>query len=224
MLERIPLFPLDVVLFPGMVLPLHIFEPRYRKMVQDCVDSGTPFGMVWSEEEPVVLSPDRPLIGTTALLTEVASLPDGRFNISTVGGERFRVRRLSYEEPYLVGHVEALPARHATSPLAYRYVPLLQALLARYLALVDEIVDQEVEIDADADDPASLAYIVAIVYQCQNWRKQEILAIESVPHLLQAEVDLLRTEIPILEQILLLRDQERLPRLFGASLAVYGMN
>lgn len=224
MLERIPLFPLDVVLFPGMVLPLHIFEPRYRTMIQDCVDSGMPIGLVWNEEEPVVLSPDRPLIGTTALLTEVASLPDGRFNISTVGGDRFRVRRLSYDKPYLVGHVEALSSRHATGPLAHRYVPLLQALLARYMTLVDEIVDQEVEIDADVNDPASLAYIVAIVYQCQNWRKQALLAIESIPHLLKAEVDLLRVEIPLLEQILLMRDEERLPRLFGASLAVYGLN
>ncbi len=222
--QSIPLFPLDVVLFPGMVLPLHIFELRYQQMVRDCVASGEPFGLVWAEEEPLTIPTDRPLVGTTAIITEVEPLPDGRFNISTVGNERFLVRSFSYEQPYLVGDVEPYPASGAESPAVAECRPTLIHLFRRYVELLDKVADNEVSIEAIPDDATTLAYIVAVYYQCQNWRKQELLAIESIPELMRHEIELLRVENPLIEQIHRYQALGEIPPLVATSLAVYGLN
>jgi Lon protease-like protein len=222
--QTIPLFPLDVVLFPGMVLPLHIFEPRYRKMVQDCTVNGGGFGMVWTESEPVELPLDQPLIGTRAIITQVEPLPDGRFNIQTVGGERFRVRNLSYDEPYLVGHIEPFPAVDANSREAKRLTPPLAALLRQYLKLLSEALGQEIAVSQMPVDAITLAFVVAILYQCPNPTKQELLSIESIPEMMQKEIEILSVENAIIRQALTLRNQGALPVLVEGSLIAWSLN
>lgn len=223
-LQAIPLFPLDIVLFPRMVLPLHIFEQRYRQMVKDCVASGEPFGLVWVEEEPVILDPARPLIGTKATMTEVVPLHDGRYNINTVGSERFIVRRLSYENLYLTGHIEPFPATEADTGAARARMKKLIPLLEKYLVLLSRAADQEIRIDPMPDDPATLAFAVAVLYQGQNWRKQELLSIQSIVALLSVEIALLRVEIPLVEQMLEQKELGRISPLISGSLAMYGVN
>lgn len=222
--QTIPLFPLDVVLFPGMVLPLHIFEPRYRKMIRDCVASGEGFGMVWTESEPVELLPDQPLIGTRAMLTEVEPLDDGRFNIQAVGGERFRVRSLSYEEPYLVGHIEPFPPRAAQSRAARSLMAPLTRLLQDYLALLSQALGQEISISQTPADATTLAFVVAILYQCPNPVKQELLAIESIPDMMRKGMDLLRVENAIIRQGLVMREEGTVPPLVEGSMISFGLN
>jgi Lon protease-like protein len=223
-LQTLPLFPLDMVLFPRMVLPLHIFETRYRQMVKDCVQTGGPFGLVWTEGEPVILDPDRPLIGTKAVMTEVTPLSDGRYNINTVGSERFLVRRLSYENLYLTGHVEPYPAIDPETPAAYARMNRLFPLLHHYLSLLSDAADQEIKLDEIPEDPITLAFTVAVLYQGQNWRKQELLSIQSIPHLLQKEIDLLSVENPIVEKMLLQKARGKISPLISGSLAMYGVN
>lgn len=222
--EMIPLFPLDVVLFPGMVLPLNIFEPRYRKMVRDCLINGNPFGLIWAESEPIQLSSDKPLIGTKAMMTAVQPLPDGRFHINTVGSERFLVRRLHTHEAYLMGDIEPYPSLERNSTEAHEYVPQLSQLFESYLKLLSQASEQRVSISPMPDDPATLAFVVAILYQGQNWRKQELLAIESVPDLMRQEIELLRIENPLIEQTLHLLHQRMLPPLMAGYLATYSLN
>src|ERR1035437_897137 len=97
---ELPLFPLNVVLFPGQTLPLHIFEPRYRTMIQRCIEQGQPFGVVLAREEDA--SPYT--IGTAARITQIERLPDGRMNILTVGVERFILQNVyEGEDEYLIG-------------------------------------------------------------------------------------------------------------------------
>ncbi len=223
-IQTIPLFPLDVVLFPGMVLPLHIFEPRYRKMVRDCIANGEPFGLLWAEEEPLQAQQDRPLVGTTALITSVEALEEGRFNISTLGGERFQVRGFSYDEPYLVGYVEPYPARDDESVEAERSRPVLLRLLRRYVSLLDKIADNPILLEDIPDDLTQLAYLVAVYYQCQNWRKQELLAIESLEALLRREIELLRVEIPLVEQALRYQSLGQMPPFIASTLAIHGLS
>jgi Lon protease-like protein len=223
-LQTIPLFPLDVVLFPGMVLPLHIFEPRYRQMVRDCMIRGEAFGMVWAENEHVELLPDRPLIGTKAMMTEVMPFPDGRFNINTVGSERFMVHSLSQQEPYLVGNIEEFPSVGGDSSAAQRYVRPLTKLFMEYMALLGETMGQEVTLDPLPDDPTILSFVVAILYQCQNWRKQELLAIRSIPELMSCEIEMLRVENPLLREALQMREMDRIAPMIVGSLAIYGLN
>src|SRR5215472_14948411 len=104
--ERIALFPLNVVLFPGAPLPLHIFEPRYRQMVNDCLEEKTEFGMLLAMPKGVARA------GCTAEIVDVAKrYPDGRMDILTMGRAPFRVVELFQENPLLEGHVDYLEDR-----------------------------------------------------------------------------------------------------------------
>jgi ATP-dependent Lon protease len=104
--ERIPLFPLNVVLFPGEELPLHIFEPRYRRMVRTCLDNRSPFGMLLAMDDGIVR------VGCTAEILEVVKrYPDGRMDILNVGRDIFRVVDLFTEDSLLEGAVDYLEDR-----------------------------------------------------------------------------------------------------------------
>src|SRR3712207_2748253 len=108
---RLPLFPLHSVLCPGVALQLHIFEPRYRELVARCIEREEPFGVLLIRDgREVGGAPARVAdIGTTAIIREASRYPDGRFDIMTVGGRRFRLESLlDGDEPYLVGDVRYL--------------------------------------------------------------------------------------------------------------------
>jgi hypothetical protein len=109
-LTELPLFPLNnVVLFPGMKLPLHIFEERYRAMIGACSRDDAPFGVLLIKEGQEVGEPAHPFpIGTTARITQVQQLEDGRMNISTQGERRFEVVEIIQQVPHLVGRVRYL--------------------------------------------------------------------------------------------------------------------
>ncbi len=103
---RLPLFPLNVVLLPGADMPLHIFEPRYRQMVRDCLEAKSPFGMLLALPNGMVGT------GCTAEILEVTSrYHDGRCDILTVGREPFRIVELFPEEPLMRGDVDFLEDR-----------------------------------------------------------------------------------------------------------------
>jgi Lon protease-like protein len=108
--DRLPLFPLNVVLLPGADLPLHIFEPRYRQMVRECLDAKSPFGMLLALPNGIAGT------GCTAEILEVTKrYPDGRYDILTVGRSPFRVVKLFDREPLLRGEVDYLEDRPAPS-------------------------------------------------------------------------------------------------------------
>lgn len=99
--NRIPLFPLDVVLLPGVPLPLHIFEPRYKLMTQRCLDERLEFGVILTRSDGIAP------VGCTAEIAEVVKrYPDGRMDIHTVGRSRYRIEEVFEEKPYLEGQIE----------------------------------------------------------------------------------------------------------------------
>lgn len=104
--SRLPLFPLEVVLFPGTPLPLHIFEPRYRTMLADCLAADERFGLL-----PPARDGSPPLSGTVGCIARIRAsheLPDGRSNIVVVGERRFLLRQaLTADSPYLIGLVDS---------------------------------------------------------------------------------------------------------------------
>jgi Lon protease-like protein len=107
----IPIFPLRSVLCPGVALPLHIFEERYRLMIGRCIDRDEPFGVVLLREGGEVgpWHGQVAAVGTTAAIRRAGAYPDGRMDILTVGQQRFRLEGLDQDsEPYLVGHVSLL--------------------------------------------------------------------------------------------------------------------
>ena len=135
---RIPIFPLpNVVLFPHVFLPLHIFEPRYREMVADTIDGDRLIGMVllrngWQRH----VGPDPPIfpIGCAGRITHVASLPDGRYNIVLRGLQRFRVQDEDHSRAYRVAGVESLPDH----PTAAEDGPRLHAARTRVERLLEQ--------------------------------------------------------------------------------------
>ncbi len=101
--DYLPLFPLNVVLFPEMLLPLHIFEERYKEMISGCLRSNSPFGILYSHEDRVET------IGCTAEISQVVKrYPDGRMDLVAAGRERFQVIFFDSEKAYLRGSVELL--------------------------------------------------------------------------------------------------------------------
>ena len=104
---ELPLFPLHTVLFPGMPLPLHIFESRYKQMIDYCLKENSTFGVSLIHRGSEAFGPlaEPHKIGCTARIIEVQPLDDGRLNIVTVGERRFRIHSLNFDMPYLLGKV-----------------------------------------------------------------------------------------------------------------------
>ena len=101
---KIPLFPLELVLFPGMPLPLHIFEPRYREMIAECIAGNAPFGVVRAQRDGLAI------VGCTAQVVRVLRrYPDGRSDILTQGIDRFEIEQLDNSRTFLQAQVDMLP-------------------------------------------------------------------------------------------------------------------
>ena len=108
-LLELPLFPLNLVLFPGMRLPLHIFEERYKTMITNCIERKTPFGVLLIKEGREAGGPAEPFrIGTTARITQNTQLEGGRLNILTIGEKRFELVEIVSSTPFMVGNVRFL--------------------------------------------------------------------------------------------------------------------
>jgi ATP-dependent Lon protease len=101
--QHIPLFPLNVVLLPGMTLPLHIFEPRYKRMMKAVMDDEIPFGVVLSRESGIAT------VGCTALVRRLArTYPDGRMDVITLGESAYRIRAVHKDKEYLEATVDLM--------------------------------------------------------------------------------------------------------------------
>ncbi len=188
---ELPLFPLNVVLFPGQTLPLHIFEPRYRAMIQRCIEEDAPFGVLLAQDDD-----DGPhTIGTAARITQVERLADGRMNILTVGTERFELRnvRLS-DEQYLIGDVVAYPFKNDQQP-PERLQSHVAALLRQYLKLLGEFSGVEFKMRQFPEDATALAVFAAIAMQLPLEDKQELLSTERVADMLSLEAEILEDEL-----------------------------
>ncbi|GAA4961072.1 LON peptidase substrate-binding domain-containing protein [Actinoplanes utahensis] len=218
MSDRLPVFPLSTVLFPGLVLPLHIFEERYRALVRELVASSaeTPheFGVVTlrhgsevapdpgedaAPPQPLVAAGDLYDVGCTAELRHVTELPDGRFDIMTVGRRRFTV--LSVEqgaEPYLTARVRWLPDEEEPSQTAQILAPRVLTAFRTYLELLrpnSEVLDQV------PDDATVLSHLVAATAQLTVEERQMLLAMPDTASRLRAELRLLNREAGLLARV-----------------------
>jgi Lon protease-like protein len=190
-----------------MSLPLHIFEPRYRQLVDNCLETNSPFGVVLIKSGPEVGGAAVPhTVGTTARISAVERLPAGRLNIEAVGQHRFQIVDLHDDEAFLTGTVADFPLAGAGERLAWRSARALLPWLRRYLGLLGEAAETRLEHKELPRDPASIGYLAAIVAQIPVAEKQELLATGAAAELLQRERAIYRREVSLLRAM---RDSDR---------------
>lgn len=182
--NRLPLFPLPLVLVPHMPLPLHIFEDRYRKMVTYCLEQNEPFGVVYAG------SRETRAIGCTARITRVVKrYDDGRFDIVSVGEDRFRTERSVQDEPWPVSEVTYFEDQDGD-----RIADLVNLSrdvvkkLELYAAVVGGTVDRDALV---ALEPKQLSFVTSASGMFSLEQRQGLLELTSTMQRLEAVRDML---------------------------------
>jgi Lon protease-like protein len=206
MSQSLPLFPLGTVLYPGLVLPLHIFEERYRELVRDLLDGPEPqqFGVIAIREgRETGVAGVRALheIGCTAILRQVDEQEDGRYNLVTVGADRFRLLRLDDSRAYLQAEVDLLPDDTGDEAAAGLAVTAVQEAFLAYLEVLAQRGATRVNVPELPDEPVLLSYVVAASVVADLHDKQALLAEPDALRRLTAERTLLLRETTLLRAL-----------------------
>ena len=200
-LQYLRLFPLErVVLYPGMELPLVVFEDRYQVLVKECTEENAPFGVVLLRSGQEVGDPEAEThgVGTTARIQKTEQMGSGQIRVTALGERRFRVHSLSHELPYLSAQVEFLSDEEPIGPSE----ELVQRVrgnaneLARAIMAVRGGWIREVSFPSD---PATLSYLVAQMLRGRRRLQQRLLE-ATVSERLEQEAELLERAIPSLRQ------------------------
>jgi len=203
--DDLPLFPLGTVLFPGLVLPLHVFEERYRALVRHLIElpEGTPreFGVVairrgWEVEQQSALTLHD--VGCVAQIRQVTAHPDGRYDLTTVGTRRFTVGKVHDDrQPYLIAEVDWLDEATGRTEEVDRLVPTVLDLFQRYLRLIRPAqLGEQVPEDATV-----LSHVIAATAALSLDERQSLLAAPDTAARLRAERSLLRREVALLDRV-----------------------
>jgi Lon protease-like protein len=204
---KLPLFPLNTVLFPGVPLTLHIFEERYKMMIGQCVNSSEPFGVValqsGFEIEGFGRHQAEPYsIGCLAQITQVQPLMEGRMNIVAVGQQRFKVIEFQRDLPYLVGLIEYFPLRSEVQTDLERAGQQLRRWIERYLKSLGQTENLQLDLQQLPKDTLELAYLGASILRVSTSEKQALLAADSELKLLHSLNTYYRKEVTLLEVLL----------------------
>lgn len=194
------LFPLSLVLFPGINVPLHIFEERYKLMVNECLENDEPFGIVLMRDDADSSGRAQHYsVGTSAWINNVERLDDGRMNIIVQGGRRFRVVEYRTDQPYLAAEVEFLEPKISS---ALSELAVTQTVTELFTQYVDRLVSRaghrlhKLELP---DDPESLISMVGSLLAMPVEQRQQLLEELNLESVLQKEADLLERQIQTME-------------------------
>ncbi len=203
---EIPLFPLhNLVLFPGVSVPLHIFEERYKLMINACIDNDEAFGLVLlragadEEREETIHR-----VGVTARVVNVERLDDGRLNILAEGESRFRILRITGQLPYWkasVSFLEDVGSAASVEPL-YETVSTLYRKVFELGAKLGLSEESDVTLP---DSPADLSYMIGYVLDIESEEKQKLLEMTTVGERFHVLVLHLKEAIEKLEQRIALK-------------------
>ena len=200
--DLLPLFPLNVVAFPGMTVPLHVFEDRYRALVRHLLTLPDPaervFGIVTIREGYEVGNHEaRSMYRTGCLmqLTEAEPYDDGRFDVVAVGRERVRVVATETSEPFLRAEVESLDGRDELSPDTAREAARALALFGDYRTAVSALRGDDVMVGTLPRDPEMLSYVLASTCALTLPERQQLLESPSTVERLGLLRRLMRREL-----------------------------
>ena len=188
----LPLFPLDLVLLPGMPLPLHVFEPRYREMIGECLAQKTPFGVVRAKDDGIAE------IGCTAeILSVTKQYSDGRMDIATQGGRRFEVMEVNQERSFLQAEVLYLQDEAGTA--VTEEIAQATKLHGEILALAGEATERA--------EGQLLSFYLAGSLPLDLDFKQNLLGMSSEGERVQAIVSYFQTILPGLRRTVHVRQK-----------------
>ena len=209
---ELPLFPLNLVLFPGMPLPLHIFEERYKAMIGDCMRNNSPFGvsLIRSGQE-VGAAADPQRVGTTARILRSELLDQGRMNIITKGERRYEVVQITQQEP----HVSAV-VRYLDEPVGEGFTGVSGELTEEYTRLIRGLMTLSGGYTAQVEvpeDPVELSYMIAANLDAPIPVRQELLEAPTAADRLNRLVPLLKRRNHALQEEIDKRNPFRGPRL-----------
>ena len=201
-----PLFPLGTVLFPGLVLPLHIFEERYRQLVRDLLDGPEPqeFGVIAirkGRETGVDGVSALHEIGCTARLRQVTQHDDGRFELVTVGTQRFRLLGLDHSQPYLRGEIDLLTEETGDEAAAALAMEAVRRTFREYLDALATRGAARINVPELPEEPVLLSYLVAASMIVELSDRQVLLAEPDAAGRLAAERALLTKETRIMRTL-----------------------
>lgn len=194
---ELPIFPLNIVLFPGARLPLHIFEERYKLMINECIDERRPFGVCLIREGKEVGANAEPFgTGTTAHIRDVQRLEDGRLNVVCIGGERFAITSIEQKTPYLIAEVQGLRQERlepgekseAAAALFVEYVRLNLAMTNQWARNIEM-----------PTEPGMLADFIGSRLAVDVMTKQRLLEQLSPELRLEAEIEILSRAMALLQ-------------------------
>lgn len=200
---ELPLFPLPLVLFPGVPLPLHIFEPRYQRMLTDIRAHDSLFGLSYFDvTDSEGSGPALGHVGCVAEVTEVQALPEGRSNILTMGLIRYRLE--SYVErgdPYLVGRVTFFEDEKDEGPFLEERAEEVSKLFMRIARAVRIINDERASLpELPPTEPERLSFLVAAAMELDTEVKIELLELRDTSERLKRLGDLLARALPNYEE------------------------
>ena len=205
---KLPLFPLGTVLFPGLLLPLHVFEPRYRQLVRDLLAGPEPrqFGVIAIRKGRETGADGVSAlyqIGCTATVRRVIAHDDGRFDLVTAGAQRFRLGELDHSLPYLQGTVEPLAEETGDQAAAAAAAGAATRAFREYVAVLGRRGRAGAGPDLSdlPDDPVRLSYLVAASVVTGLPQQQALLAEPDAVRRLTAEQALLARETAMLEAL-----------------------
>ncbi|MDT5261509.1 MAG: ATP-dependent Lon protease [Acidobacteriota bacterium] len=180
--RELPVFPLPLVLFPGVPLPLHIFEERYQRMLADVRASNNLFGLSYFVPDSSI--EERPPVGHVGCATEVLEvqpMPDGRSNILTLGVVRYRITEyVERDEPYLIARVEFFEDAQDDPQVSAKRADEVLEIFMRIARAMRTANDERGELPVlPRDDPESLSFIVAAVVEMDAEAKQKLLELRT---------------------------------------------
>ena len=204
------LFPLGTVLFPNQLLPLRIFEERYKLMIEECLDEKAPFGVVLIKEGREVGGLAVPYqIGTSARIAGMQPLGQGRMHLKTVGDQPFRLVEITEKVPYMKGRVEYLSYERGLAGDRGALAATVRDRFSVHLDILSNLSEQpRPDLDLDVD-PESLSYLVGGIMAIQMPEKQQLLEMTQADQRLRAESSILSRENRALQAFMYLKDQQK---------------
>jgi uncharacterized protein len=203
---KLPLFPLNTVLFPGMPIHLRIFEPRYLMMMQYCMEHDQPFGvtLIRSGQEAWGPLAEPHHIGCTARIIHLEKMENGNLNLVGLGDERFQILKLDHRMPYLVGEVEIISMKNSWNLEMQRNTNIFRERVINYLKLLSNLAPQDVDLSQIElpDDNMLMIYLSASLLQVPSLEKQSLLASDDEFQLISQVERLYKREIVFLKQMI----------------------